>query len=136
MTTEIFGTSISCMDGRIQTVLSDWIMENYKVDHVDTITAPGVDKRVAEGDNLEPLIHMARISIEKHGSRLIVVSGHYDCAGNPVSDDEHKTHIRSAVDTIRSWEAELGSETTGDKNNAIKVVGVWVGDSWKAQKII
>ncbi len=139
MPTERFGTSISCMDGRIQTVLSDWIKENYAVDHVDTITAPGVDRRVAEGDNLGPLVHMARISVRKHGSRLIVISGHYDCAGNPVSDEEHAAHIRSGVEAIKSWDKEYGlveEAATGGgrgitRTQGIEVVGVWVGRSLK-----
>ena len=35
-----FATSISCMDGRIQIPISQWIKENYSVDFVDTITEP------------------------------------------------------------------------------------------------
>ena len=33
-----FVTSITCMDGRIQTPIIKWIKENYDVDYVDTIT--------------------------------------------------------------------------------------------------
>ena len=141
-----FATSISCMDGRIQTVLNDWIRENHGVDYVDTITAPGVDARVARNDDLGKIIQMARISVEKHGSRLIVVSGHHDCAGNPVSEGEHKAHIRSAVDVIRTWEEEHGlagavddgGDGGGNDDGAggrIKVAGVWVGETWAAQRI-
>lgn len=138
-----FATSISCMDGRIQMVLNDWIRENYRVDYVDTITAPGVDARVARNDDLGKIIQMARISVEKHGSRLIVVSGHHDCAGNPVSADEHKVHIRSAVDAIGAWEKEHGLAGAGgdgggnddDAGGRIEVAGVWVGEAWAAQRI-
>lgn len=134
-----FATSISCMDGRIQTVLNDWIRENYGVDHVDTITAPGVDGRVARNDDLGKIIQMARISVEKHGSRLIVVSGHHDCAGNPVSEGEHKGHIRSAVDVIGTWEREHGlvgaGGSDGGAGGRIEVVGVWVGEAWTASRI-
>ena len=140
-----FATSISCMDGRIQTVLNDWIRGNYGVDYVDTITAPGVDGRVARNDDLGKIIQMARISVEKHGSRLIVVSGHHDCAGNPVSEEEHKGHIRSAVSVIGAWEGEHGlaggaGGNGGDGNGGgaggrIEVAGVWVGETWSAQRI-
>ena len=136
-----FATSISCMDGRIQTVLNDWTRENYGVDYVDTITAPGVDGRVARNDDLGKIIQMARISVEKHGSRLIVVSGHHDCAGNPVSEEEHKGHIRSAVDVIGTWEEEhgLAAGAGGNDDNGaggrIEVAGVWVGKTWSAQRI-
>ena len=50
-----FATSISCMDGRIQTPINEWISENYSIDYVDTITEPGVDKKVAEDANLNRL---------------------------------------------------------------------------------
>ena len=42
-----FATSVSCIDGRIQIPLTNWIKENYSVDYVDTITEPGDDKNIA-----------------------------------------------------------------------------------------
>jgi len=47
-----------------------------------------------------------------------VVSGHYDCAGNPVSDEEHISQIRKGVEVISSWGLD------------VKVIGVWVDGSW------
>ena len=35
-----FATSVSCMDGRIQIPLTNWIKENFSVDYVDTIKNP------------------------------------------------------------------------------------------------
>lgn len=133
-----FATAISCMDGRIQNVISDWIKQNYNVDHVDTITAPGVDKRVAEQTDIMPLVKMTQISIQKHKSRLVVVSGHYDCAGNPVSDREHKNHIKTAINVIKLWEDKyglLGATVAPPKTDSIKVVGIWIGEEWTAQTI-
>jgi len=113
-----FATSVSCMDGRIQLPLAKWIKENYSVDYVDAITEPGVDKKVAENLELGTIKNKIGISINAHKSELIVVSGHYDCAGNPVSDDEHISQIKKGVKVISSW------------NLGAKVVGVWVDDSW------
>ena len=113
-----FATSITCMDGRIQIPLANWIKENYSVDYVDTITEPGVDKKVADGGDLESIKTKAGISINAHGSGLIVVSGHYDCAGNPVSDEEHIAHIKKGVEIVTSW------------NLGVKVIGVWVDGTW------
>ena len=113
-----FATSITCMDGRIQIPLANWIKEKYSVDYVDTITEPGVDKKVAEGGDLESIKTKAGISINAHGSGLIVVSGHFDCAGNPVSDEEHIAHIKKGVETVTSW------------NLGVEVVGVWVDGNW------
>lgn len=135
MASGVFAASISCMDGRIQTALSDWIRNTYGVDYVDTITAPGVDKRVAEESDVEPIVNMARISIQKHGSRLVVLSGHHDCAGNPVSREDHISHIKSGVDNIRSWVAKHDLMGAAEGSDQIEVVGVWVGEEWTAQRI-
>ncbi len=113
-----FATSITCMDGRIQIPLTNWIKENYSVDYVDTITEPGVDKKIAEDADLEYLKAKAAISINAHKSGLIVVSGHFDCAGNPVSDEQHISHIKKGMEVISSW------------NLGVKVIGVWVDDTW------
>ena len=113
-----FATSVTCMDGRIQLPLAKWIKENYSVDYVDAITEPGVDKKVAENSELESIKTKIGISLNAHKSELIVVSGHYDCAGNPVSDNEHISQIKKGVDVISSW------------NLNAKVIGVWVDSSW------
>lgn len=89
MTEGKFATSISCMDGRIQIPISNWIKENYSVDYVDTITEPGVDKVIFNNDCIDSIKNKVSISINAHKSKLIVVSGHYECAANPVSDKEH-----------------------------------------------
>ena len=113
-----FATSVTCMDGRIQLPLAKWIKEKYSVDYVDAITEPGVDKKVSDNSDLESIKQKVGISINAHKSELIVVSGHYDCAGNPVLDDEHKSQIKKGVEVISSW------------NTGAKVIGVWVDDTW------
>ena len=118
-----FATSVSCMDGRIQIPLTNWIKENFSVDYVDTITEPGIDKLVADNTDLESIKMKVGISINKHESELIVLSGHYDCAGNPVSNEEHITHIKKGIEVISSW------------NLGVKVVGVWVDDTWKINTV-
>lgn len=118
-----FATSVSCMDGRIQIPLTNWIKENFSVDYVDTITEPGIDKLVADNTDLESIKIKVKISINKHESELIVVSGHYDCAGNPVSNEEHITQIKKGIEVISSW------------NLGVKVVGVWVDDTWKINTV-
>ena len=118
-----FATSVTCMDGRIQIPLANWIKENHSVDYVDTITEPGIDKKVAEDSDLESIKAKVGISINAHKSGLIVVSGHFDCAGNPVSDDEHIAHIKKGVETIKGW------------NLGVDVIGVWVDGNWKVNPV-
>lgn len=118
-----FATSVSCMDGRIQLPLAKWIKENHSVDFVDAITEPGVDKKVADNSDLESIKAKIGISINAHKSKLIVVSGHFDCAGNPVSDEEHIAQIKKGVEVISSWGLDA------------KVIGVWVDGSWNINSV-
>ena len=116
-----FATSVSCMDGRIQIPLNKWIKENFSADYVDTITEPGVDKNIT--NVVDSIKTKVGISVNAHKSDLIVVSGHYDCAANPVSDEEHIAQIKKAVGEISSW------------NLGVKVVGVWVDGSWTVNTV-
>ena len=113
-----FATSVSCIDGRIQFPLAKWIKENYSVDYVDAITEPGVDKKIVANSDLESIKTKVGISINAHQSELIVISGHHDCAGNPVSDEEHIAQIKKGVEIISSW------------NLSVKIIGVWIDGYW------
>jgi len=116
-----FGTAINCMDGRTQIPVIEWMRKRYRVSYVDMITEPGVDAVLAENDDtrtIESIKRKVRISTEKHGSRLIAVVGHYDCAGNPVDMHTHLAQIQSAVERMASWgfKAQVsgyGSVSTG-----------------------
>ena len=50
MSEKSFATSLSCMDGRVQLPMIDLIKKKYSVDFVDTITAPGIDKVIFDGN--------------------------------------------------------------------------------------
>ncbi len=120
-----FGTAINCIDGRTQAPVSDWIKENHSVDYVDVITEPGCDKVLLEVDyvKIDHIKSKLLISIKAHTSSLIVIAGHYDCAGNPVSKEEHLTQIKKSINIIKSW------------NFPVKVIGVWVNDQWKIEQV-
>jgi carbonic anhydrase len=110
-----FATSLSCMDGRVQLPMINLIKEKYCVDYVDTITAPGIDKVIFDG-NIESIKKSVIISVSNHKSSHIVISGHFGCAGNPVSDEEHFIHIKKSVEIVNSWNLDAD------------VVGVWVDE--------
>jgi len=122
-----FGTAINCMDGRTQIPVIEWMRKRYRVSYVDMITEPGVDAVLAENDDtrtIESIKRKVRISNEKHGSRLIAVVGHYDCAGNPVDMHTHLAQIQSAVERMASW----GSKA--------QVFGIWIGEHWNVDREI
>jgi len=95
----------------------NWIKEKYSVDFVDTITAPGIDKVIFDGD-VESIRKSVMISISNHKSSHIVISGHFGCAGNPVSEDEHFIHIKKSVDIVNSWNLDAD------------VIGVWIDENF------
>ena len=120
-----FGTTINCIDGRTQKPVSEWVKENFQVDVVDTVTEPGCDK-VMPGNNLEKIEQLkskVSISINAHKSSVVVIAGHHDCAGNPVSKEKHIEQIKQSVEVIKSW------------NLPVKVVGLWINDQWQAEQV-
>lgn len=122
-----FGTAINCIDGRTQEVVIDYMKKYYNIDGVDMVTYPGVDgifSSVAQsGDSLAHIRKAVSISIEKHGSQVIAVVGHHDCAGNPGDREHHYTHIRNAVRKVSMW------------NFPANVVGLYVNDRREIEKV-
>ena len=113
-----FGTVINCMDGRVQLPVIEYIKREHGVDHVDMITEPGPDKILAEGSDealVGSILKKVNISVSKHGSKIIAITGHYDCAGNPVSEEEHKKQIKKAVETIKGWDLPVKT-----------ILGLWI----------
>lgn len=123
MSKDKFATSVSCIDGRIQLPIITWVKENYDVDYIDTITEPGVDKILANNTSLAQIKSKINISITAHKSKLIIVSGHADCAGNPVPDKQHIAQINKGVELISSWNLDA------------KVIGIWIDNTWKINLI-
>lgn len=91
------------MDGRCQASVGAWCREHFGILYPDTVTVAGCDGILCSNDaEWDRAIAMAKISIEKHGARQAVIVGHSGCAGFPVSDEEHREAIRSALAKIAS----------------------------------
>lgn len=77
------------------------------------VTLPGMDGILADPHHaLEQVVRKgAEISVHTHGSRVIAVAAHHDCAGNPVSVAQHEEHVRLAVERVRGW--KLPAEVFG-----------------------
>ena len=124
MATGKFGTVINCIDGRTQIPVSKWIKENYSLDYIDTITEPGPDRVISEKNitKIEQLKTKVLISIKAHGSKIVIVAGHHDCAANPVSKTNHIDQIKKSINEIKSW------------NLDVDVFGIWVNEEWKIER--
>lgn len=121
-----FGTAINCIDGRTQEPVIDFMKQKYGIDGVDMVTFPGVDGVVSSLGNFNTIAlirNAVSISIEKHGSRIIAVVGHFDCAGNPGNREHHYAHIGKAVQQVSSW------------NFDVEIIGLYVNDKWQIEEV-
>ena len=121
-----FGTAISCMDGRVQVPVLEWLKASYGLDFVDVVTEPGADRVLSEGSDQEREGIRAKvaISVGAHGSGVIAVVGHHDCAGNPVTPEDHWRQVRRGIDMVRSW--GFGE---------VSVAGLWIDENWKVSVV-
>ena len=120
-----FYTAINCMDGRIQDSVANYIKKKYNVLFVDMITAAGPVKILSnkKSDNLESIISCIDISLKKHKSKGIAIVAHYDCAGNPISDEEQKKLLKKSVIFL------------ADKYINISICGLWVDKDRKVEEL-
>ena len=120
-----FYTAINCMDGRIQESVTNYIKKQYNVLFVDMITGAGPVKIFSnkKTKNLESIISCIDISLKNHKSKGIAIVAHYDCAGNPISDEEQKKLLKKAVAFLVN------------KYINVSVCGLWVNENGNVEKI-
>ncbi len=119
-----FGTVVTCMDGRIQRRVSDYLLRSFGVSNLDTITAAGVVRHLADHtDRTETILSDLDVSVTKHGSEDIAVVAHHDCAGNPVPDEAQRAQIAQAVSEL------MRHHPTAD------VIGLWLGRDWTVVRV-
>jgi len=121
--TDKFGTSISCMDGRIQLPIIHWLKEKYNVSYVDTITEDGVTKLFSDKTKMQEIKRLVLLSVTSHGSKLVLISGHHDCSGNHASKEEQIVQIKNFKSIIQYWD------------KSVKVIGVWINNEWELEAI-
>ncbi len=121
-----FATSIHCMDGRVQEPILAWLKREFNVDYVDVITEPGPNKilaNLAPPELLESVHTRVGISVQKHGSSVIAVSGHHDCAGNPVDKARQREQIEQSANYL-----------AGKYPNVV-IVKLWVNENWQVERL-
>lgn len=122
----VFVTAINCMDGRTQEPVAVWMKRQFGADYVDTITEPGPDRVLADGppDLIESIRRRVEISVRAHGSRVLTLVAHDDCAGNPVSREEHLQQLEKATNRILNWGLP-----------GLRLLTVFVDESWTVEVI-
>jgi hypothetical protein len=121
---DIRATCLNCMDGRVQLPVLHWIKEQYKVDFVDVITEAGMDAVLANQDDIHEILRSIDISVNINRSIRLFVVGHFDCRGNPVNEETHRTQIVAAVKRLKErWHRH-------------DINGLWVNNQWQVETII
>ena len=112
-THDTFATAVGCMDGRVQDPIAEFARKRWGVKYVDAITEAGFVKHFAQHHEAHPhtshireitKLKVVDVSVMKHHSKGIIVHGHEDCAGNPVSDEKQKRDILETSSVIRELE--------------------------------
>ena len=113
---ETFFTSVGCMDGRVQGPIAKYGQNKFGAKYADTITEAGlvgqIIKKNVNPKLLESIKNKILISLSKHLSRGIVVHGHQECAGNSISDEQHKEETREAAKIIKAMLGAMDLEVT------------------------
>ena len=120
-----FITAINCIDGRVQLPVIDYMSQTHGAKYVDMITAPGVDRLLADGtdDEVESIKRSVRTSLTAHASTFVAIVGHHDCAGNATGEEIQRKHIRKALKRVNSWEL------------TVEVLGLWLDENFKVHEI-
>ncbi|WP_027962967.1 carbonic anhydrase [Halalkalibacillus halophilus] len=125
MNTRSFGTAINCMDGRAQEPVINFVKEKFGVTYVDMITEAGPNKAILEGslELVENIKFRLNVSHRGHGSNVLAIAGHHDCAGNPVDREEKIKQIIQSMERMRTWGFDM------------QVVGLYVNENWEVEQV-
>lgn len=120
-----FATAITCIDGRVQQPISDWVKLHTNVDYVDLVTEPGPDKVLSSGPSnlLEDIIRRARFSVLHHQSPVVAVTGHHDCAANDADREEHIEQIMEGVRVVLAHQLN------------VRILGLWLNE-WHSVELV
>ncbi|AHF97398.1 MAG: carbonic anhydrase [Desulfurella sp.] len=121
-----FVSVVNCMDGRVQEPVINWMKKKYNAEYVDMITEPGPIKILSDNSDkclVESIKSRLVVSVEKHGSKVIAVVGHHDCAGNPSDKQTQINQIKNSINLIKTW------------FNDVEIIGLWVNEKWQVEKV-
>jgi hypothetical protein len=112
-----FALAITCIDGRVQRPVVDYIRRTYGVDYVDLITEPGPEWALTDPTRAgvqAAIQRNARFSVKGHDAELVAVTAHDDCLGNKADPEKRLAQLRTAQQVLAGW--GLG----------VDVLGLWV----------
>ena len=120
-----FATAITCIDGRVQQPVADWMKLHMNVEYVDLVTEPGPDKVISEGSTyvVDEIVRKAKFSVQHHASPVVALCGHHDCAANHATKEEHIEQIREGVRVLLSYQIN------------VRILGLWLNE-WNSVELV
>ena len=92
--------AVCCMDYRLhkpEVSLASQLEDVLGADAVYIYTCAGPEGKVIAGeDGFRDMVKDLQLIIDAKGASTIAICGHHDCAGHPVSDEDHE------LDSVRS----------------------------------
>ena len=112
------------MDGRVQDAVKNYMQKNYGVDYVDMVTEPGPNKILCECQDcdkgvIEDIKKRVAISVNHHGSKVVAITGHFGCAGNPADKETQIEQLKKCKEMVESFEFP------------VEVILLWVDGDWQ-----
>lgn len=114
---------VNCVDGRVQIPVLEWMKRHLDGDLVHSITEPGPDAALAEGDRVGRIRPIVELLTENTRVAAVAVAAHHDCLGNPVDEAEHRAQVRRAAEEVASW------------GLVDRVLGLWVDGNWEVSVV-
>ena len=121
-----FCTAVNCMDGRVQGPILSYLSNRFDGCHVDDITEAGPVNVLAsdpESSCSKAIYRKIDVSVNAHGSRVIAVVAHHDCAGNPKPKEAQLEDLRVSVEVLKRRYPDL------------QVIPIWVGEDWRVEEV-
>ena len=120
-----FATAITCIDGRVQQPVADWMKLHTNVDYVDLITEPGPDKVLSTESTyvVDEIVRKVKFSVQYHASPVVALCGHHDCAANHSTREEHIEQILDGIRVLASYQIN------------VRILGLWLNE-WNSVELV
>lgn len=120
-----FCTVVNCMDGRVQLPVIRYLQDRFEVLYVDSITEAGPVKSLAKPvDETVSQSILRRVAVSReHGSKVVAVIAHDDCAGNPEDETTQRRQLEEAVDLMAGRFPDM------------LILGLWLSRDWSVFEV-
>lgn len=120
-----FCTVVNCMDGRVQLPVISYLQDRFGVRYVDSITEAGPVRSLSEPiDEAVSQSILRRVAVSRtHGSEVVAVVAHDDCAGNPEDETTQRRQLEQAVDLVAGHFPKA------------RVLGLWLNRDWSVFEV-